>query len=231
MTVEEMHISFKQGLDKFDSKNYPNLEEEEIDLLLTQAQEAFVKQRYGYNNISMQSFEETQKRTDELRTLIINLTLGIVANSGNNIDNNSVFADSLPDDYWLSLQEQTEIEYLDCNNTTIKKKVFTEAIQHDDYNKIITSPFSKPNKNKVLRLTSSNGVELLHSPEVTVTGYTLRYLKRPLPIDLVNFPTRAIELPIITHQEIVNLAVSIALENIESQRVNSFRQTTENREE
>ena len=34
MKIDQMHISFKQGLDKFDSKNYPNIEPEEIDLLL-----------------------------------------------------------------------------------------------------------------------------------------------------------------------------------------------------
>lgn len=231
MTVEELHISFKQGLDKFDSKNYPDLLESEIDLILTQAQEAWVKQRYGYSNVKRESFEETTKRTDELRTLVTSVILGVQTNSVNNIDSNSVFADALPSDYWLSIQEQSEIEYLDCNSTTVNKRVFTEAIQHDDYNKIINNPFAKPNKDKVLRLSSDQGVELLHDSSVTVKNYILRYLKRPDPIDLVNNPNRAVSLPEMAHQEIVNSAISIALENIESNRVSSYIQVTENREE
>ena len=61
-----MHIEFKLGLDKTDSLNYPNFEPEEIDLWLNRAQDRFVKTRYVHNN-KTETFEETQKRTDDLR--------------------------------------------------------------------------------------------------------------------------------------------------------------------
>ncbi|GAH17195.1 unnamed protein product, partial [marine sediment metagenome] len=74
MTLAEMHIQFKLGLDKTDSLNYPNFEPEEIDLWLDNAQGRFVKTRYVHNNKS-ETFEETQKRTDDLRTIVTEVTL------------------------------------------------------------------------------------------------------------------------------------------------------------
>lgn len=223
-----MHTSFKQGLDKFDSKNYPNLEPEEIDLLLNQSQDAFVKQRYGYNNTKKQSFEQTQKRTEDLKTLVKSASIVPAANSANNINSNSVFA-TLPEDHWLTVQELTNITYSDCNNASVTKDVYTEVLQHDDYSKVINNPFSKPLDDKVLRLVTSDGVELLHSSSSSVNSYKIRYIKKPVNVDLTNSINS--ELPEITHQEVVNLAISIALENIESPRVKSFIQVTENREE
>ena len=59
MTVAEMHIQFKVGLDKTDSLNYPNFEPEEIDLWLNKAQEKFIKSRYSHD-VKRETFEETQ---------------------------------------------------------------------------------------------------------------------------------------------------------------------------
>ena len=61
MTSTEMVTAFKFRLDKTDSLNYPNFNNTEIDLLLNQAQERIVKQRYGTTNTKRESFEETQK--------------------------------------------------------------------------------------------------------------------------------------------------------------------------
>ena len=42
MTASDMVIAFKQGLDKFDSFNYPDFQTDQIELLLNQAQDQFV---------------------------------------------------------------------------------------------------------------------------------------------------------------------------------------------
>ena len=51
MTVQQLHLEFKFRCDKLDSLNYPNFLPEEIDLLLNNAQDRLIKQRYGLNNI------------------------------------------------------------------------------------------------------------------------------------------------------------------------------------
>src|SRR6476660_6298555 len=75
MTISEMHIAFKFGCDKIDSLNYPNFTITEIDLLLNQAQGRIIKQRYGINNFKKQSFEETEKRVDDLKNLVYSVIL------------------------------------------------------------------------------------------------------------------------------------------------------------
>lgn len=71
MNIGEMHIAFSIGVDKIDSKQVPPFEDEEIDLLLNQGQDRFVKQRYQGNNAYRTSFEQTQKRIDDLRTIVV----------------------------------------------------------------------------------------------------------------------------------------------------------------
>ena len=225
-----MHTAFKQGLDKFDSKDYPNLEAEEIDLVLNQAQESFVKQRYGYNNFKKEAFEQTQKRTEDLYTLVKSIRLSVLSNTDNNIDSNSVFV-TLPVDHWITIQELTNITYSNNIGVSTTEDVYTRAIQHNDYSKLITNPFAKPTIKKVLRLTTQEGAELLHSSEATVNSYKLRYIKEPATMDSQSIPQVDSELPELVHQEIVNQAISISLENIESARLSTFIQVTENREE
>ena len=225
-----MHLSFKQGLDKFDSKNYPNLEPEEIDLVLNQAQEAFVKQRYGYNNTKKEAFEQTQKRIEDLYTLIKSVRLTPLTNTSENINDYSVFV-QLPTDHWITIQELTNITYLDCNSNSSTEDVYTKPIQHNDYSKLISNPFGQPTDEKVLRLMTQQGVELLHSSTSTISEYKIRYIKEPVRIDNVTIPNVDCELSNHTHQEIVNIAISIALENIEAQRIKTYIQVVENKSE
>ena len=231
MTVDEMHIAFKQGLDKFDSKNYPDIEPEEIDLLLNQSQDAFVKRRYGYNNLKREPFEAIQKRTEDLKNVVKRVNLVPTPNDPSfNIDGNAVNI-ALPSDHWITVQEKATIEYADCNGNLTTDDVIVIATQHNDYSKNIKDPFNKPTTDKVLRLTTENGIELLHSENATVIGYKLTYIKEPARINSQSVPTVNCELSSMVHQEIVNLAISIALENIEAQRINTFVQVTEAREE
>jgi hypothetical protein len=231
MTASEMHISFKQGLDKFDSRNYPNLEPEEIDLLLNQAQDTFVKQRYGLNNVSKKSFEESQKRIEDINNLIKNQILNPIANNPLlNINTNANFV-TLPADHWITVQELCNVTYPDCNGDNITENVYVQPLQHNDYSKIINNPFAKPTDTKVLRMVTEDGVELLHSSTSSINNYRVRYIKKPQRIDVVNTPNVDCELADITHQEIINIAISIALENIEAQRIKTFIQVTENRQE
>lgn len=227
MNVQEMHLAFKIGYDKIDSLNYPDILPLEIDFLLNKAQDRFVKQRYGTTNIKRQSFEETQKRTDDIKALVKNAVLVPLANTANNIDPNAQFV-TLPSDYWFTVQERVGITYLNCNNVTTNDRGIVEVVQHDDFNNIIKSPFDKPNNSKVLRLMSYNTTELVHSPTTTITQYYLRYIKKPVRISIVT-PTNC-ELSDHTHEEIVSDAIAIALENIEAIRTKTF-DLTKNTEE
>jgi hypothetical protein len=70
MNVLEMHIALRQTVDRVNSLRNDQLRTEEIDLELNRAMMRFINQRYGGNNVYQTGFEESQKRTDELRRLL-----------------------------------------------------------------------------------------------------------------------------------------------------------------
>ncbi len=219
MTVSELHIAFKIGLDKIDSLGYPDILPEEIDFLLNQAADRFVKQRYGKTNTKREGFEETQKRTEDLKTIVKSAQLTPNAYNINNISTTARFY-TLPVDHRYIVQEQADITFNDCHGTPITKKVLVRPIQHNDYDKIQTDPFNRPNDVKVLRLMAEGEVEIIAGTGFTLGTYYLRYIKIMIPVSITANTT--LELPVDTHQEVVDIAVDIALENIESKRVGTF---------
>jgi len=220
LTINEFHIEFKIGLDKVDSLNLPNFLDEEIDVLLNQAQERYVKQRYGLTNTKKQSFEETQKRTEDLKVLVTNSVITPIANSVNNIDEFAVFC-NLPDNHWFIIQERARISFNDAKGDTNNEVVPIRPIQHNDFNKIMLDPFNKPDETEILRIIANGKVELISSNGVTITEYLLRYIRKPIEMSLATNTT--CELSDHTHQEILQMSIDIALENIEAKRQQTFK--------
>jgi len=219
MTVAEMHIQFKVGLDKTDSLNYPNFEPEEIDLWLNKAQEKFIKSRYSHD-IKRETFEETQKRTDDLREVVVQADLVPAATQSPTKPNGILFnlpvGDTDVSVYWFAINEECDIQYANCNGNYVTERKRVKPIQHDDYNKIISDPFNKPNKKKVVRLMHGNQVELITDGTYVIPQYYLRYIKQPEVISLAN--NNDCELALHTHSEVVTLAVGMALENTANPR-------------
>jgi hypothetical protein len=75
MNVSQMHLAIQQGVDKINSLQADMLLQEEIDLELNQAQMKFINTKYGKNNIYQKGLEESQKRIDDLRTLVQEVVL------------------------------------------------------------------------------------------------------------------------------------------------------------
>ena len=225
MTCAQLHQEFKFRCDKLDTLNYPNFLSEEIDLILNNAQERLVKQRYGFNNIKRQSFEETEKRTEDLKEIVKNAILTPLPYSIDNIDQAARFL-TLPTDHWFTLQERATITCDYCG-TPVTKIQEVDTVIHAEISTVLKDPFRKPNTEKVLRLMYINKVELISN--CTIVSYQMRYLKQPNKIDLATNVTS--ELSEHIHSELVDLAVSIALEGIESKRSQTFNPLINNTNE
>lgn len=219
MSIAQDHIEFKFRLDKLDALNYPNFLPEEIDLLLNQAQDRIVKQRYGTTNSKRQSFEETQKRTEDLKDITVNALLTPLANATDNIDPKARFV-VLPTDHWFIVQERCDVTYLDCNNATVTDTIEVTPINHSEFTKTINDAFKKPGKDKVLRLMENGRVELVFGTGITGVLYRLRYIKEPRRVSLV--PPVNFEFSSYLITEIIDEAVKIALEAIEANRTQTF---------
>ncbi len=226
MTTAQLIQAFKFGMDKFDSFGLPNFEDDEILLLLNQAQERFVKQRYGDTNTKKFGFEEIQKRTEDIKNIVKPDLLTVLPNSSDNINPNAQFV-GLPTDYWFSVLERARIQYIDCLGERVDDEVYVNTITHEDYSYSIDNPYKKPNTGKVLRLMANGQIELIHSSDVVLTGLRIRYVRKPSPITL----TSTCELSEHTHQEVVSLAITVGLEGIESKRVQTYIPIVQNTNE
>lgn len=238
MNISDMHRNFRFGLDKMDGLNYPNFLPEEIDLLLNQAQDRLVKQRYGKNNIKHTSFEEEQKRVEDLRELVRTVQGNMNAQgSKDNTVFNSKFV-TLEDDHWFLIWEKAYIycptctridNYININEfgsgatvtkTIVGKEVEVRPTTHLELEKTRKDAFKGPDSNKVLRLMFKDRVELIPGTDCTIVGYIYRYIKQPNRVSITT-PTNC-ELSEHMHQEMVDEAIKIALEGIEAKRTQTY---------
>lgn len=227
MTIAQFHTEVKVRLDKIDSLQLPELLTSEIDLFLNQSQDRIVKQRYGISNIKKQGYEETQKRTDDLKAITRTITLLPAAYSTDNIDTNARFF-SLPLDYWFTVQERANISF-PCGDSTTTTDVEVRPIEHNEFTKSIYDPFKKPNTRKVLRLMENGKSELIFDSSCTLNSYKLRYIKQPIRMSYTGGVT--CELSEHMHQEVVDECVKIILENIEAGRIKTFIPVVDNTKE
>ena len=232
MTVQEMHYDFKFKLNKVDSSDYSNFKIPEIDWLLNESMEVFLKQRYGINNTKREGFEATQKRIDDLRNLVIKDS-DLVATFNSLTDS---FETTLPDDYIFAVRLRAEIQKEECG----RKICVCVPTQHDDLSVVLKDPYYEPNYDwgVVPVVYGTTGDLVTDSDKVfgytdgifTITEFILDYLRQPkriafptgLPTNEYSYPDGVLvttnqncELPEHTHREIVDLAVQIAAGNLD----------------
>lgn len=234
MTVQEMHYDFKIKFNKLDSNDYRDFQVPEIDWLLNEAQEVFLKQRYGINNTTQKGFEGSQKRIDDLRNLVMkNVSLSPVNQVA--LDPVSYEAE-LPDNYIFAIRVQSVVTKTSCPDKTLVCK----PTQHDDLSNCLLDPNYNPSYEwgempVVYGTLSSNAADANRifgytDGSFTVTSFILDYLREPARIafpggvpggqyilpdgSTIVLPNQDCELPEHTHREIVDIATLIAAGDI-----------------
>jgi len=230
MDIETMHIAVKLELDKSSALELPAFEPEEIDLWLNNAIRKFVKTRYSGMNSKGQSFEQSQKRTDDLRTLYKQVTILPESYDSSHMANSYIFKLPVEDsgeggeDYWLTIMEQV-------SHSAISGLSGITECTLDEYPQKVADPFSEHHLHygdaKPLRIygvtNGSDEVWLASDGNYTINEYHLAYLRKPATVDNIPAGTTDCDLPEHTHDEIVKLAVSMMLENIEQPRYQTYQ--------
>jgi len=113
MTIGEMHIAIQQGVDKINSFQADMLLPEEIDLELNKAQAKFISLKYGAGNKYQKGFEQSQKRIDDLRSLVVETSLQALYKEQLN---NTIFVDTvrLPKDYMHLVNSRSKLWINKC---------------------------------------------------------------------------------------------------------------------
>ncbi len=161
MTVNEMHIAINQGVQKIASFQVDNLLPQEIDHELNLAMMRFVKQRFSMtSNRVGKGFEQSQKRVDDLRSLIAEhkgntATEGVVYTS--NYSNVYVDRYTLPLDYLFLVSVRPTINYA-CN-TNITSLITAPQVNRSAVRVDLTPPAPGYVLTGMVRSTSTGSVE------------------------------------------------------------------------
>jgi hypothetical protein len=234
MNIREMHDLFRLKLNKIDSFQYFSFEPEEIDLMLNDAQEQYLSTRYSGNNPMKQGFEETQKRVDDLAALVNYKQYKITDNTYYEpiFQNYRIPISELiesGDSYFHNISLAARYAGKDCVDQFGREKasiVTIRFVQHDDINTVFLDPHWTPTFQYPLYTQLSDRYEIYFGSEIDFTKGTEvnilhKYLKKA---SKVKYPDVDCQLFEHTHREIVNIAVSMALESIEDPRNKTFYQ-------
>jgi hypothetical protein len=112
------------------------------------------------------------------------------------------------------------IVYESATSSKSQKEITVIPVRADDYWRTLRNPFKRPNHNKALRLDEGGNTIRLVS-KLPLNSYTVKYLKRPNPIILIDLPDgleirnktkqNTCELNTALHSLILDSAVKLAL--------------------
>jgi len=113
MNVNQMHLAIQQGVDKINSLQADMLLPQEIDIELNKSMIRFINSKYGKNNIYRKGFEESQKRIDDLRSLVTEHASPVIFKEQYN---NNIWVDQfkLPTNYLYLVNQRSEIFINNC---------------------------------------------------------------------------------------------------------------------
>lgn len=234
MKYIQLQESFEYEINKLDDAlNKPKSSDTEY--FLNTALDKFWKTRYSQNNFKREGFEQTEKRVDDLRTLVSEITYT------DKIDkvSNSIYSVELPIDYIILLGDKAGIapadgytdscweldeegNYILHYSDTIEGTI--ETIDRIKENSL-SEYHLKYTKAKPIRLIAGNKINLYTDGKYKVSEYTLQYLRRPSYIDIHKDPfAEYTDMPEHTQIEIVKLAAQLYLQNQADPRYTSYTQ-------
>lgn len=205
----------------------------DTEYFLNAGLDKFWKTRYSQNNYKLQGFEQTQKRIDDLRTLVTEYTY----TDDINTVSNSLYTVELPEDYVVLLGDTAGITPVGCNSCwdtddngnyvphysdTLEGKI--ETIDRIKENSL-SEYHLKYTKAKPIKVVAGNTISLHTDGNYKVSSYTIQYLRKPAYINIHKDPfAEYTDMPEHTQLEIVKLAAQLYLQNQSDPRYATYTQ-------
>jgi hypothetical protein len=220
MDIQRAHREFELFLDKVDSQATPDFLPEERDIFLHEAELRLVNQTYGGNNIYKKGFQENQKRTDDINTLVksgylkpIKLSDTLIKFELTSIYKNDDFSDVPRTDYLYFIRCKTHVS----SSTITSAKTDPFLAQLDDVSRILADPYNSPTIARPIISFAEGSLYVHKTASFEVPCVELTYIKYPRKVDYRG--NISSELPEHKQREAIQLAVRIALGAIESPRI------------
>lgn len=228
----ELQESFEIEINKLDD-NLTKPTSAITEYFLNAGLDEFWKTRYSGYNIKQEGFEQTQKRIDDLRTLVTAQVFKEedITNSGN------IYEIILPEDYVILLGDTVGIRPADglqnqCWDLDVDgnyKIHYSDPIEGtiETVDRIKENSLSEYHlrytKARPIRLVAGNNIELHTDNSYRVSEYQMKYIRKPQKIDLHIDPFQEyLDMPLHTQIEIVKTAAKLYIENKSDQRYNTY---------
>jgi hypothetical protein len=213
MTIQEFHNNIDIELDKTLDFEYPYILPEQKDYWLNKAQSRIIKQRMYPKDPRLKGFEDTQKRIEDLRSLIKDSEELTPTTSG------TKYLITLPNDYLYLVRHRCKTIDSICGLKTVKGVL----AKQENLDSMFDDPFWKPIADEPLYYFLGNKLVYETEGNFTLSKAMLTYIKIPTQMRLgsqYSTVTTDIqcELTEQIHHEILDLTIAMLLENIESQR-------------
>lgn len=218
----------KEFLNEFDllynnirSNMAPSLNEYEISLFLTEAQEVLVKEFYTGKNAFRQSFEKDEEVTRSLSSLVRTFVTSeeyspeFISDIVETISPSSSLY-KIPEEVWYIIKEGVKLDdELGCYQG---QYIDVVPVRHDKVSSITRNPFRREGDFRVLRLSIADNLHELIS-KYPIMSYMIRYIVQPSPIILTDLGDLSIngisvesecKLHEAVHRDILTRAVYIA---------------------
>ena len=175
MTVNEMHIAVNLGVQKIASFQADVLLPQEIDFELNIAMMRFIKQRYNpSSNRQGKGFEQSQKRIDDLRNLVVTTSSNTISAGGFLTDalgtyiyttsNTNIYMEraTLPLDYLFLVSVSAQVNYV-CNGNI----AYAVALNKNNYSWVkldLTPPIAGHVLTDIAYYDGSVWVSMMNTP-------------------------------------------------------------------
>ena len=201
MTAQEIKTRFLILYDKVASLAAPGYEDDEISEFLNIAQDSeFLEIVEG---LKKKGFEFNERRKKDLTTIVKEDILTLSTDTST-LPNGFLF--DVPEEVAFVITEFVKVES-NTNPCLDDKTLNILPYTHDEYRANINNPFKKP-IDSGWRLDFNGKHELILPSNCTPTEYVIRYLKKPIKIDIENDVSSELGTYFIFN--IINRAVSLA---------------------
>lgn len=218
MTRDQLHIAFKIEMDKNAANiafgSYPAFLPEEIDYWLNQGMYQEVSNKFTGLNTLKQPFEKSVKRIHDLERLVV--TKHNIAMQSDDKLNRCVAEQIFKD----------KMFFVDAYLRFGAKQSDVLLIEHTNVNKFKKAYNNLPYIPTPVAVIENNDLIIYYDPiTMNANSYLvdLTYIKNPTKVEDLG-EEGMVEFPEYMQHEIVNRAVQLALENIESRRVETKSQ-------
>lgn len=231
MTHGDIYTKFMIEYDKAgEATSYPSLTKYEIATLLDKAYLAIIAQKLVGNNVRKSGFESDVKAIEDIRPLVTTKRITDIVTAEDDAIKNAVqFKISSNLLYYITSKARYKI--IQSDQSIIYPIDIVKLINHDQAQNFVSTSTNIPwIKNPVGYLENTIFTILfdnyLNSNQTfkTIDKLILTYIQTP--IKFVNdTDDKVFELSDSMAEELINLAISFALETVESPRLNSKLQT------